>query len=326
MLKRKAIPYSFQNILCAIDFSDFTPQMIHYGVGFAKRFDARLLVFHSIPIPTDFLYNPSFEGKEDERVERAKKATNRIKSFMQSYKVSWEPVVVVGDPVETAAAAAKDKDIDLVMAASHRMSAFKRFLFGTIVERMARDLTSPFFVVRPPKLAHQLDLSKSLTVEKIVVACDLTDNYQTALILSQYVARTFQAEIHLLHTMESPVHELRLEEVTGHYHQVQDDLMVRLQNRMENLIPKASGLNIKTILKSGIPGECLLSYAREQKADVVVVGIRAHGTLEKILVGSTTEAVLRHSPCPVLVVTQSDMENQECTSDKDVPSPCGSEK
>jgi nucleotide-binding universal stress UspA family protein len=34
----------------------------------------------------------------------------------------------------------------------------------------------------------------------------------------------------------------------------------------------------------------------------MIVGIKRHGTIEKFLVGSTTEAVIRHSTCPVLVV------------------------
>ena len=55
-------------------------------------------------------------------------------------------------------------------------------------------------------------------------------------------------------------------------------------------------------LADGHPGEMLAAYASRVKADLVVVGVVPHRAMEKVLAGSTTEALLRHAPCPVMTV------------------------
>ena len=48
--------------------------------------------------------------------------------------------------------------------------------------------------------------------------------------------------------------------------------------------------------------DCLARVARECDADILLVGSRRAGSVTGLLIGSTTDALLRHSPCPVLVV------------------------
>jgi nucleotide-binding universal stress UspA family protein len=48
--------------------------------------------------------------------------------------------------------------------------------------------------------------------------------------------------------------------------------------------------------------ETLVRVARELDAPVIVVGRHGHGMLHDLMLGSTTRDLLRHAPCPVLVV------------------------
>ena len=52
------------------------------------------------------------------------------------------------------------------------------------------------------------------------------------------------------------------------------------------------GFNVRAVIETGIPGEALIRYSKEQAADLMVVGVRRHGAIEKYLIGSTTEAVI----------------------------------
>jgi nucleotide-binding universal stress UspA family protein len=52
----------------------------------------------------------------------------------------------------------------------------------------------------------------------------------------------------------------------------------------------------------GNPGERILAFCAELEADLVVVGIHGRKLLERLVVGSVTEEVLRHARCPVLAV------------------------
>jgi len=57
-----------------------------------------------------------------------------------------------------------------------------------------------------------------------------------------------------------------------------------------------------TRLLDGNPGQALCAFAKEVEADAIVMGSRGRGGLKRALLGSVSDHVLRHAPCPVLVV------------------------
>lgn len=58
----------------------------------------------------------------------------------------------------------------------------------------------------------------------------------------------------------------------------------------------------ETILRIGTPAGEVVATAREWGAELIVVGTHGRGGLERLMLGSVAEAVLRDAPCPVLVV------------------------
>ena len=61
-------------------------------------------------------------------------------------------------------------------------------------------------------------------------------------------------------------------------------------------------LDVETIQVTGQPVTVILARAAALKADYVVLGSHGHGAMFDLLVGATTQGVLRKAPCPVLVV------------------------
>lgn len=57
----------------------------------------------------------------------------------------------------------------------------------------------------------------------------------------------------------------------------------------------------RTVADDREVADTLVRLARELAAQVIVVGPHGHGTLSELLLGSTSRAVLKHAPCPVLV-------------------------
>jgi nucleotide-binding universal stress UspA family protein len=52
----------------------------------------------------------------------------------------------------------------------------------------------------------------------------------------------------------------------------------------------------------GKPASEIVKSAKEWPADVIVIGSHGRSVLERVLLGSVAEAVLRHAPCSVLVI------------------------
>jgi nucleotide-binding universal stress UspA family protein len=71
---------------------------------------------------------------------------------------------------------------------------------------------------------------------------------------------------------------------------------------------RAAGLAAKTRLCTGVPHEEIVAAAREEQADLVVIGTHGRGGVDRFLLGSVADRVIRLAPCPVLAVRQTDAE------------------
>ncbi|MDM8525151.1 universal stress protein [Desulfococcaceae bacterium HSG8] len=294
-----------QNIICATDFSEFSRKVMNCGVGLAMKFNARLLVFHAVCFPRDQIYGTVSSERSKEHEKMTLRAHEKIRELMGEYSLNWEPVVTFGEPVEEVDRIAREQGADLVVAASHELTGWKRLLLGTVVERLARTLSCPLLVVRSVEESDILpreEKTAALEFRRIVAGCDLTST--PALRYAADLAQEFHAELHLLHTVESPVDEELMDSAQASYGEIQQRMQDRLHQQLTELVPPEAAENceLKTRLLPGIPGEKLSSYAAENHADLIVVGVRPRSVLKKILIGSTTEAVLRNAPCPVMVV------------------------
>ncbi len=66
----------------------------------------------------------------------------------------------------------------------------------------------------------------------------------------------------------------------------------------------AAGLAVEPRIATGIPHEEILHTAQALPADVIIMGTHGRTGISHALVGSVTERVVRHAPCPVLTVRE----------------------
>ncbi len=62
------------------------------------------------------------------------------------------------------------------------------------------------------------------------------------------------------------------------------------------------GVDYETIIKEGIPAEEIVNVAKEKNVDLIVMGTAGRTGLDRFLLGSVAEKVVRTSSCPVMVV------------------------
>jgi nucleotide-binding universal stress UspA family protein len=62
------------------------------------------------------------------------------------------------------------------------------------------------------------------------------------------------------------------------------------------------GVSADVVRSVGQPAEAIVALARQRDADLIVVGMRKKGFIERLVEGSVAQNVLRHAPCDVLVV------------------------
>ena len=64
-----------------------------------------------------------------------------------------------------------------------------------------------------------------------------------------------------------------------------------------------ASIQYATAMREGSPAIEIVEYARQCGADYIVMGSRGRGRLSQFVLGSTTQAVARDAPCPVVTVS-----------------------
>jgi nucleotide-binding universal stress UspA family protein len=296
---------TIQAIVCAVDFSPFSPLVVGYGVSLARRAGVRLYLIHAVNDPQDGSHPTAVFERGGDLIHLTDDARQRFRELMRRTDVAWEAVVRFGDPVEQTTAFVDSLPPSLVVSASHGVSGFQRLFIGTVVERLTRALSSPMLVVK----AGDGDVSNpSDGFRRAVVGCDDHGCWHQLGPLMSLLQPDRDSRIHLVRAMERPMDNTLGDADAVSYGQAQQALQDRLnrdlRERAQRLFPHADALSVE--VAPGVPQEMVLAVARQRAADIIVVGVRRSRKMERWISGSTTEALLRRSPCSVLTVPEAD--------------------
>jgi nucleotide-binding universal stress UspA family protein len=83
-----------------------------------------------------------------------------------------------------------------------------------------------------------------------------------------------------------------------------DQVRARREQLAQALVERGrtEGIEVSFLVWTGDPGDVIVDAAEAEHADMVLVGSHGRGVVGRFLLGSVSEHVVRHAPCPVLVV------------------------
>ena len=286
-----------ETILCAVDLSPATRAVVAWAHLFARQLNARLHLFHAVHTPSDSLH-PTTEFERGGALQKRRESSRQqIEQIMAGAEIPWQAEIAFGEPAEMIQQFCHNQNIDLVIAGTKGVRGLKRLLYGTVVERMAR-------MVNCPLLALQPTVDESIKLEHIGICCDMTKGSHRLIDYGLRLAQAFEAEVYLLHAMETPLAPGLVEPTDAPYGQVQQTLQVRLQGELLAMVPekKREAIGVSAHLVPGQAQESIPELAGTLNIDMVLVGVRRHSPIGKWVLGSTTEALLRDARCQVLTV------------------------
>ena len=292
----------FKTILCATDFSDFSNYTVSYGVALAKEFGARLIICHVIDLSSVAIYGEFQLDPVGQQNRIMEDANVQLEALAGDQPVTWEPLISVGKPADEISRAVEEQNIDLVITATRGRSGFKRLILGSVTERLMRTLTCPLLVVRSPEHEFVRPAEQKFQLKKILVGCDFSPDSGRAFDHGLSLAQEFQAELHLAHVIEPPVQPNLIIEETFVSGEIQEDYNNQLIQKLKDMVPReaANWCTPQTSIMEGQPYDELVKYADTRDIDMIVLGVRGHGLVKTLFLGSTTDRVIRDSPCPVL--------------------------
>ncbi len=157
------------------------------------------------------------------------------------------------------------------------------------------------------KARGQAGFKSHLPIRRILVPIDFSDFGKPALAHAKHLARLGKARLILVHVMDLvyPEEQLNCFEFDA------KKLRAWAEGKLQALSTGTfAQIPTEIHLREGHPFEEIVKTARDTKADIIVMATHGATGLERILMGSTAERVVRHAECPVLVVRSHPKRNR----------------
>ncbi len=157
--------------------------------------------------------------------------------------------------------------------------------------------------------------------KKILYPTDFSDLAEVA---KDYVKKLKEANakevviLHVIHPLEFSLPQfddpfaLDVATLYAHVPEIEKAILKSHEERLKEIEEelKKEGFKVKSVLTVGEPKEEILSVAKQEKVNLIVIGYHGKGLLERILeIGSTAKAVIKKAECPVLVVKRREDED-----------------
>jgi nucleotide-binding universal stress UspA family protein len=279
-----------REILFPTDLSPESDRAFDHARFLAQSFEASLVLYHAVQVPDHRQAHWAFAHEHEVWATAERHAREclgrRAETLNVSHRVIVERRVSAHRGLVELIRATQP---DLTVLATHGREGLAHLLLGSVAEKVIQHAFRPVLCVRRP------DHGMALPYRRILVPTDFSVASRLAFPLAALLARRFSAEVLALNVAPSfsvaalagapapsaaPVSESTLRK---YFHE------------------DFEGLEVTAQVHRGSVWDGIVRVAREERADLVVMATRGHDSLADRVMGSNTERVVRHAPCPVLV-------------------------
>ncbi len=140
-------------ILWPTDFSEPSYEALKVAEEMALHFSAELIITHVVtPIPVIPIHDDptsfNLPMYEKEMEASAEKSLDRISMGKVSQEVNRRFKVIYGDPATQIVRLATDETVDLIVIATHGLTGWRKFMFGSVTEKVIRMSPHPVLSIR----------------------------------------------------------------------------------------------------------------------------------------------------------------------------------
>ncbi len=275
-----------RHILCPIDFSVESDTALDCTEFLAGKFTAKVTVIHAerFEVPLEFT-SAQVDGLVTEMNKLKKEAVKHLRSYAEARCPSLvaDYRVIENSPVEAILSQAEANDVDLIVMGTTGKSGMRRFTMGSVAESVTRQAKVPVLTIRDKSWSSVFQPK----VERMLVPINYTEHAMDALENAACLAQTLGASLLVTHIVES-----------GDY----DEEAARQRICQWVPDPIQGRCQYETVVRQGNAAEQIVQIAAEERADMIVIAAVHRPFLETTIIGTTSERVMRHAGCPVMVV------------------------
>lgn len=282
---------ALKNVLVPTDFSDASKKALVYARSFADDYSAKIYVSHAVnPTPPIFMPMEPIPIDLDADWQDAQAQLSRFADNNVLKDTLHEVILGRGETWNVIDDVIRTYSIDLIILGTRGKHGLKKFLFGSGAEKIFRHADCPVLTVGPNVEIPTGDIA---AFRHIVFATDFSTGSLQALPYALSLAEENQATLSFLHVMPMVIPQRRPE------------VAEVIRKRLKVLIPADAEdwCHPSAVVNFEFPSEGILHVAREQHADLIVMGVHKRAPLAASrLPWAIAYEVMCHAHCPVLTV------------------------
>jgi nucleotide-binding universal stress UspA family protein len=304
-----------RSVLVPLDGSPFGEHALPLARGIARRSGATLHLVHvHQPLTAVYAAGAGPEGDIDAALKEWEQAyladTARRLGGGPSFPVTTK--VVEGDVVEALKGRAEETQADLVVLTTHGRGPLGRFWLGSIADKLLRLSPVPLLLVRPQESPP--DLTQDVLVKRVLLPLDGTPEAEQVLgpalalgaltdacytLVRAAVPAVRQSYLPDGSTAQGLAHS-SLEQIAERERRAEGEARSYLESVAARL--RGRGLRVDTrLVVDEQPAPRILGEARSTGADLIAIQTHGRRGLQRLLLGSVADKVVRGSAVPVLV-------------------------
>ncbi len=294
---------NIDTILFPTDFSDVAEGAFAHAAHLALRYHATIHVFNVVSPDADDASNPMdflpVEPTDGTDVDDT--AVQHVDVQTATQERGTVPVVYTQmdstTPAEAIIEYASDKNVDLVVMGTHGRQGMDRLLSGSVSEEVVRRAPCPVFTVLPSQEEETVP-----TISRVLAPVDLSEQSDLVVNHAAALADAYAAPLDLLHVVEEAAYPSAygLDPLAPSLPNVQDRAREALETLAGRLDLRTDPINVHVL--AGNAARDIVEFADEQEADLIVMATHGRTGLERFLIGSVAEKVVRRAPCPVFTL------------------------
>ena len=284
-----------REILVPSDLSAESELALEHASALAHGLAAHLTLFHAVPLPDHAYPHWAFGHGHDAWVEAQEIARECLERDITDLEPppSAAPRVVVERATSVPRALLtfiRNTQPDLTVMATHGRDRLAHVLLGSVTETVFKNAFRPVLCLRQPE--HGARPPYRL----ILVPTDLSPASRLAFPLAALLARTFGAKVIAMQVQATPTLGSLVGAPAGREAEIATEATL-----WKFVKPGFENLDLEARVQKGYVWDSIVTMARIEQADLIVMATRGHDSLGDKILGSNTERVVRHAPCPVLV-------------------------
>ena len=281
----------YRKILVAVDGSETSRNAFREACRMAREEGASLTAATAVPVFQEQYEVLSVDKATKALKDEGEKVLASINRIAGEEKMPVRLRMEEGNPFEAIRDLADGNGYDLVVMGRRGMKRLERALMGSVTARVIGHTAKDVLVA--PR-------DTSIGWGRVLLPTEGSKCSEAAVSRAIDIAKSYGGQLTALSVVDVN------EEFQTNAPEAVEKLVLQAKKVLDDVKKKAeaAGVNVETSLKEGEAFEAITGTAREKGASVIVMGSHGRTGLKRLLMGSVTEKVIGHAPCPVLVVSR----------------------